>query len=320
MNNPFDRLYESCNLCPRACGVNRLEGETGVCGETASIRVASACVHFGEEPPVTGKGGSGTVFFTGCTLGCRFCQNFQISHSGMGDNLTEEELASIFLRLQADGAENINLVTATHFSPGVLGAVKIAKDNGLSIPIVWNSSGYEEVDTLELIAAYVDIWLPDAKTFDERVAKELFSAADYPEKNRAALLFMAEHAIVEWHGDTLRKGMIVRHLILPGETSSTERILKWYKSALYGKALLSLMCQYIPIAGYSDVRDPDLKVDLGKYLTKDEYGDCLFLLDELGIQDGFIQEQCDDNEWKPDFSRRNPFPDKFAKPVWHYKD
>ncbi len=313
----FEHLYESCNLCPRACGVNRLKGETGVCGETARIRAACACLHSGEEPPIAGSSGSGTVFFTGCTLGCRFCQNGQISHEGMGGFMTEGELSALFLRLQELGAANINIVTGTHFAPGIIAALRIAREIGLSVPVVWNSSGYEEVGTLRILEEFVDVWLPDAKTFDERIAKALFDAADYPEKNKAALLFMAKGSETKWNGDLVARGMIVRHLALPGETKSTEKVLRWFKSELYGKAILSLMCQYIPVPKESAPEDRDLP-SIGRHLTKDEYGDCLFLLDELGIGEGFFQDQCDGSEWRPDFTRVNPFPEQYAKPVWHY--
>jgi putative pyruvate formate lyase activating enzyme len=317
-------LYESCVLCPRACKVNRRSGRTGFCGETFEMRIACACLHQGEEPPISGTNGSGTVFFTGCTLRCPFCQNSQISRDGLGRVVSVEELASVFLTLQEKGAANINLVTGTHFVPHIIRAAAISRALGLSIPFLWNSSGYEEVSTIELLRPIIDIWVPDIKTFDRKLALDLFGTDLYPEKAREAVQSMADGTGTVFENDLLLKGLIVRHLVLPGEYLSTREVLSWFKKNLSDRALLSLMCQYIPLIGSGKNRNDAARDNLRKKISEEEYDNAVFLLDELGIDDGFVQEQYDESnpdsgaDWTPDFSRENPFPGKFASPVWHY--
>ena len=173
--------YDFCNLCPRRCGADRIRRRLGFCGQSQAIRLAWAGIHFGEEPPVTGKKGSGTVFFTGCTLKCRFCQNHQISHGGLGTEISTDTLAKIFLDLQKQGAENINLVTATPFILSIIDSVRQAQKRGLSVPILWNTSGYESRESLDLLDSFVDIYLPDLKTLDPVLSDRVFAAPDYPE-------------------------------------------------------------------------------------------------------------------------------------------
>jgi putative pyruvate formate lyase activating enzyme len=317
MNNRNNvlQLYHSCRLCPRKCQVDRRKGEKGFCGETDVIRVACACLHFGEEPVLSGKGGSGTVFFSGCTIKCEFCQNHQISTTGIGSGVSVEELAEIFTALKERGAENINLVTGTHFIPGIIFAMIQVKKNGLAIPFLWNSSGYEEKESLKLLAPYIDIWVPDLKTLQPDLSTTLSGRQDYPDKAKDALLFMQEQGKIKIEEGIMISGMIVRHLVLPGALSSTKQVLTWFKQNLSSHTLLSLMFQYIPLVGRKGCPD---KGDLCRYVSKEEYEEVLTYLDELGIEDGFIQEPVNEDAWVPDFTKENPFPPEFAIPVWHY--
>jgi putative pyruvate formate lyase activating enzyme len=304
--------YEHCLLCPRACGVDRTRGETGFCGEGAVARVSVACLHKGEEPPLSGERGSGTVFFTGCTLGCPSCQNYVISGgtpaSRPGRTVAPDELARIFFTLQERGAYNVNLVTGTQFIPSIITALRTARANGLAIPAVWNSNGYESTTALELLHPHIDIHLPDLKTLDPGTARELFGRRDYPARARPALLAMVRDRALTWHGDILSRGVIVRHLVLPGRTASTLQCLEWFRDHLAGRALLSIMFQYIPLNRGAATG--------GAKVNREEYTHVTDALAALGLDDGFVQEPVETDDWIPDFSRPNPFPSGFAEPVW----
>jgi putative pyruvate formate lyase activating enzyme len=307
--------YAPCLLCPRACAVDRTRGETGVCGETGVVRAACACLHFGEEPPVTGAGGSGTVFFTGCTLRCRACQNAQLSRGGFGAELSAEALAGIFLALQREGAGNVNAVTGTHFLPGILEAWTSARAQGLLIPLVWNSSGYETVDAVRALAPHVAFFLPDLKTLDSSLADFWCTAPEYPEVAADALLAMAEaRPLVRGHDGTPVQGVIVRHLVLPGRIDATRQVLAWFAQHLAGRALLSLMSQYTPIPG-QPVEPP-----FDRPLSAAEWDEALAALEDLGIEDGFVQELVPGTEWLPDFTRGQPFSAERSRMVWHARD
>ncbi|MDC7226317.1 MAG: radical SAM protein [Spirochaetales bacterium] len=312
-------LYENCRLCPKACGTDRLHGQHGICGMPGGVVAASAVLHKGEEPPLIGEKGSGAVFFSGCTLGCPFCQNEQISIDSMGADITDNELAAVFLALEAEGASNINLVTATQFTPSVIAAVGEARAKGLQIPIMWNSSGYETNRTVKLLSETIDIWLPDIKTLDPMVSERLFGARDYPAAARASIKMMASQ--LEKRGgeliedNVMKRGMIVRHLVMPGELDSSRAVLEWYAENLIDRAMLSLMVQYTPVnESGRQIAGPD-------YIMQDnEYNQLLEWLDEFGIEEGFLQSpEAASKEWIPDFSRLNPFPEKYSKPVWHWK-
>jgi putative pyruvate formate lyase activating enzyme len=294
--------------------VDRTEGATGYCGETSVLRAACACLHFGEEPPITGTGGSGTVFFTGCTLQCGFCQNWQVSRCGEGGTLSEEDLALIFLRLQAEGAENINIVTGTHFAPGILAALGLARSRGLTLPMVWNSSGYETPATVALLAGSVSFFLPDLKTLDAGLAREHFHAEDYPSSAMAALLAMADAKPLSWDGETPIQGVIVRHLVLPGRLRETRATLEWFAAHLRGRALLSLMFQYTPIP------EQPLAAPFDRRTSAEEHASALAMLEDLGIENGFFQEPVPDSGWLPDFRRPRPFPSGLSRTVWHHRD
>ncbi|MBN1696867.1 MAG: radical SAM protein [Spirochaetales bacterium] len=312
----YKELYSHCMLCPRQCGVDRLKGERGFCGETSEIRIASACLHFGEEPPISGTGGSGTVFFSGCTLRCRFCQNYQISREGMGGTVTADELCGIFLTLQKRGAENINLVTATHFIPGVIRAVLRAKEAGLLIPVVWNSSGFEETDILKLLDVVVDIYIPDMKTLDGAFARRFFYSPSYPEKAVRAISLMSGKKTRSMENGMLKSGLVMRHLVIPGGIPQTRAVLEWYKNNLEPEAMLSLMFQFIPV-GISDMKENEAP---DRYVNREEYEEVMDIIRRIGIDDGFIQDPANDGDWLPDFGRRNPFPSSCAIPVWHFSD
>jgi len=315
MNNIFD-LYSSCSLCPKKCNVNRNNEIKGFCRESNRMRIACACLHQGEEPPLIGKKGSGTVFFTGCTLKCSFCQNFQISRQGMGDKVSEDTLSQIFLSLQNRDASNINLVTGTHFIPGIIKSLDQAKAYGLTIPVLWNSSGYEEINSLRILNDSIDIYLPDLKTLDTSMAGTLFKAKDYPAKAKQTILYMINNKSLHYENDKLKKGVIIRHLVLPGYLDSTRAVLRWYSQEVQGRALISIMFQYIP--------EPSKQHDLKQYnaplkcISQKEYNTVLMMLEKYNLEDGFIQEPAGKDTWIPDFRKSNPFPPDFADPVWHF--
>ena len=319
--------YSRCTLCPRVCGADRTRGR-GFCGETADLRLAAAAIHRGEEPPVTGRGGSGTIFVSGCGLGCVFCQNYQISHrnqiSAMGRPAGTEEFAGICLALAAKGAENINIVTGSHAVPAVAAGIDAARAAGLAIPFLWNSSAYENPEALELLAGRIDGWLPDLKTLDPVLAGRLFRAPDYPDAARTAILKMLETGPRSGTGAQVGPGeaflpgpavslFIIRHLVLPGCLDSTRQVLRWFADHAAGRAQLSLMTQYTPVKT-PEAAGPD------RHLDGDEYARVLDWLDEFGIEEGFCQEPAPGNDWLPDFTLRNPFSSDLSIPVWHWKE
>jgi putative pyruvate formate lyase activating enzyme len=297
--------YKNCLLCPRACGVDRLAGRRGYCGEDARLRLAFAGLHSGEEPPLSGNCGSGTIFVSGCNLGCGFCQNWQISSHNKGEHLGRvvsiEEFAAICLELQNKNAQNINIVTGSHAAAAIVQGLDAAKAAGLRIPALWNSSGYESVETLELLGDRIKTWLPDLKTLDTNLASKFLNAHDYPQAAVQAIQWMMKNK----PGD-----VIIRHLILPGYLESTRSVLRWFADNASGKADLSLMSQYTPMNEGTGAP--------GRYVSKREYETVLGWLVEFGIEDGFCQELVTGNDWLPDFSRANPFSSGLSVPVWHY--
>jgi putative pyruvate formate lyase activating enzyme len=254
------------------------------------------------------------VFFTGCTLRCSFCQNWQTSACGEGRELSVEELAGIFVRLQASGARNINAVTGTQFTPGILEALDAARARGLSIPLVWNSSGYETAQTVAALAPHTAFFLPDLKTLDPGLAREYLHAADYPAVASRAVAAMAEARPPAWQDGELVGGTIVRHLVLPGRVEGTRRVLQWFRDNLLGRAFLSLMFQYTPIPGRP------LPAPFDRMTTRAEHERAVGFLEELGIEDGFFQEPVPDGSWLPDFSRPKPFSSELSRMVWHCRD
>jgi len=286
-------MLTPCRLCPHECGVDRLHGQTGICRMGAKCKVASWNLHHWEEPPISGARGSGTIFFSGCTGRCRFCQNYPVSQLGHGIEIETERLAAMMLELQHKGAHNINFVTPTHFMPHILDALPHAICGGLRLPLVYNTSGYERVEALRLLEGVVDIWLPDAKYDDDAVAHRLSGWRRYVETNRSALreIFrqVGEELLLDADGMALR-GLIVRHLVLPGELAGTPQVLRWLSRDLSPHIHVSLMDQYFP--AYRALDDPVL----GRRLTADEYENALDALDSAGLEHGWSQEtqQCDD--------------------------
>ena len=319
--------YKNCVLCPRRCAVDREAGQIGYCGETAALRLAFAGIHRGEEPPLTGKGGSGTVFVSGCNLGCAFCQNFQISQgaggAGMGRGVDTGEFADICLALQGKGAENINIVTGSHAAPALALGIEEARKHGLSIPVLWNSSGYDGTETLEILRDVVDVYLPDLKTLDSGIAVRFFNASDYPETAAQAIKKMMEYRELRFVDGAMVSGVMLRHLVIPGYPEATRQVLRWFSENCVGncrgnnhsRALLSLMTQYTPVQA-----DSGRKTHIpGRYVSEDEYDAVLAMLDEFGIDDGFCQELVTGSEWLPDFNRPNPFSSELSVPVWHWR-
>lgn len=299
------QAYESCLLCPNHCSVNRLLGEVGICGETAEMRIAWSGLHRGEEPPVTGDNGSGMIFFTGCPLHCAFCQNHQISggQNPVGSIFSVEEVARLMLALQGFGAANINMVTGTHFIPSIVQAIELAREGGLTLPIVWNSSGFESLEGLSLIDSYVDLYLVDVKTLDREVSAAFCGLADYAGQIIPVMEYLKErHPRVEVMEDGSLQGLLVRHLLFPGTLDATKGFLRYFAKELKDVAYLSLMVQFVPPLG--DVVFAEI--------TEEEYDELLSLLDELGIEDGFVQELSENISWIPDFNQDVPFPASFA--------
>lgn len=283
----FQMLYKDCVLCPRECHVNRLAGQKGRCKETAELYAARASLHYWEEPCLSGTNGSGTVFFSGCSLGCCYCQNGQIASGKAGYPISIERLTEIFLEQQEKGAHNINLVTAGHFIPDIIEGVKRAKEQGLQVPIVYNTSSYEKVKTLKMLEGIVDIWLPDFKYMDEELAKEYSDAPDYSQYAKKAIAEMVRQAgePVFNSDDIMQKGVIVRHLVLPNAEGDSKAIIKYLYETYGDKIYLSIMNQYTPV---NAVKAHPL---LGRKLTIKEYEKIVDYAVELGVERGFIQEE-----------------------------
>lgn len=276
----------SCDLCPHDCGVNRLKGETGICRSGLLPRVASANLHRGEEPPISGTKGSGTVFFSRCTLRCPFCQNFPISQLGNGEELTTLGLAGKMLQLQRRGAHNINFVTPTHFLPQILAALWLAIPRGFSLPLVWNSSGYEKLDALQLLDGVVSVYLPDMKYSDDLIACELSGAREYVRINRAAVSEMLRQAgQLRVDGDGIAvSGLIIRHLVLPEGKAGSGEILPWIAANLGQETHVALMSQYFPAGRAAAMPGIDRPVN------HDEYDAACETLEKAGLENGWVQE------------------------------
>ena len=279
-------LYSACTLCPRECGVNRNAEQKGRCGMSAKLKVARAALHMWEEPPISGELGSGTVFFSGCPLSCVFCQNSQISHEAGGKYIEVPRLADIFLELQEAGAHNINLVTPTHFVPHIIEALDIAKSNGLTLPILYNCGGYESVQTLKLLRGYIDIYLPDFKYLSADIAAKYSLCRDYSEKAKEALAEMVAQTGEPRFDENgiMRKGTVVRHLVLPGCTADSKDVIKYLHQTYGDDIYISIMSQYTPMDGIKE-RFPEL----ARKLTKYEYDKVVNFAADIGVTKGFTQ-------------------------------
>ena len=292
------QLPTHCTLCPRTCGADRAAGQTGLCGAGDTLRAARAALHHWEEPCLSGAPeaptGSGTVFFSGCALGCCYCQNYGISQEGQGRPLTEARLAEIFLELQAKGAKNINLVTATQWLPWVLPALDSARRRGLRLPVVYNTGGYETVQTVQALAGYVDIWLTDFKYDSPALAAELSRAGNYPavaDRALRAMLRQTGAPVYDPEG-YLRRGVIVRHLVLPGQAADSQAVLRRLAAVRRQEEvsfLLSLMSQFTPFYHAADH-------GLGRRITSYEYRKVVDAALALGLTDGYMQEKSSARE------------------------
>jgi putative pyruvate formate lyase activating enzyme len=296
-------LERACTLCPRNCGVDRTAGRTGICGAGARASVSHGLLHHGEEPVLSGTAGSGTVFFSGCNLKCLFCQNYQISWLLEGEPADDEELAALMLDLQRRGAHNINLVSPTHVVLPILRALRIALSSDLEIPLVWNSNGYENAEVVQALDGIVDIYLPDLEYRSADISRRYSGAADYFERASEALREMSvQQPVLEIGPDgTARRGLLVRHLVLPGHVEDSLDVLRWLRSSLSPFVGLSLMSQYHPCH--------EAPPELRRSLTPEEYAPAAALAVELGFERLFLQPEPfrPDEHLVPDFRKRSPF-------------
>ena len=277
---------ENCRICPRECKINRNNGQIGRCKSKDIVKIALYSIHNFEEPCISGKKGSGTVFFSNCNLNCVFCQNYEISQQGKGKEVTIERLAEIFLEQQERNVENINLVTPTSYVPQIIEAIKIARNGGLNLPIVYNTNGYEKVQTLKLLEGYIDIYLPDFKYSNNLLAKRLSKVENYFEITTTALKEMyrqtGEAAIFDNNG-IMKKGMIIRHLIFPNHILNSKRVLKWISDNM-PNVYVSVMAQYFPTFQAKEIKDINRKLSVREYQEIENY------LYQLNLRNGFIQE------------------------------
>ena len=282
----MNKLLNSCTLCPRNCKVNRNNNELGYCGMTNQLMVARASLHYWEEPIISGERGSGTVFFSGCNLKCVFCQNYQISNNNFGKPISIHRLSEIFLELQEKGANNINLVTPTHFVPLIIEALKIAKAKGLNIPIVYNSSGYENVETIKLLKGYIDIYLPDFKYYDNKYANKYSKCNNYFEAVTSSLDEMINQVGTPQINEEgiLIKGVIVRHMMIPGLLDDSKKIIHYLVDNYNDDIFISIMNQYTPTNNLTNYQEINQTVD-----DKD-YDELINYAIDLGIKNGFMQE------------------------------
>ena len=293
-------LISKCEICPRKCKVNRYE-KKGYCRCDDKVRIALVSKHYFEEPCISGRNGSGTIFFSNCNLNCIFCQNHDISHGGKGIDVTIERLAEIMLEQQERGANNINLVTPTMYVEQIIKAIDIAKKNGLNIPIVYNTNGYEEVETIKKLNGYIDIYLPDFKYFTNELAIKYSKAPNYFEKVTSALIEMqSQFDEYVFDGEIMKKGMIVRHLVLPNHIQNSKNVLKWIKDNLRKDIYVSVMAQYFPT--YKAIGDELI----GRKLSFSEYRKIEQYFYSLDIENGYIQDLGKhEEEFVPDFNMNN---------------
>lgn len=278
--------YENCLLCPRKCGINRSTGQTGVCGVSSEIKVARAALHYWEEPCISGKRGSGAVFFSGCSLHCVFCQNREISDGKEGKVISKERLSDIFIELAGKGANNINLVTPGQYIPDIVWAVNDAKSRGMKLPIIYNTSGYENVTELKLLEGIVDVYLPDFKYMDSTLSAMYSRAKDYPSVAKQALSEMVRQqpdVVIDDATGLIQKGVIVRQLLLPGHVNDAKAVLKYLYDTYHDHVYISMMSQFTPIA----LEDYP---EINRTVTKREYERLVNYALEIGITNAFIQE------------------------------
>lgn len=285
--NIVDRLYKllsPCRVCPRECGVNRLSGEIGNCGAGVEVKVSSYHQHFGEEPPLVGKNGSGTIFFAHCNLHCVYCQNWEISQRGMGKVTPLDDLASMMLRLQELGCHNVNFVTPTPWIPQIIKALSMAQSRGLNIPIVYNCGGYESVDVLKLLEGTIDIYMPDIKYSNDENAEKYSTAYDYWGVVQAALVEMHRQVgDLEVKNGIAQKGLLIRHLVLPRNIAGSEKCFEFIRKNISENTVVNVMAQYYPTYQANKFSD------INRRITTKEYQEALLNLEKHGLDKGFRQ-------------------------------
>ena len=289
---------DNCQICPHKCKVNRNEGILGRCKAGKNVKIALASIHNYEEPCISGKNGSGTVFFSNCNLNCIYCQNYEISQQGKGKEISIEHLAEIFIKQQNKNVNNINLVTPTMYVPQIIEAIKIARANGLNIPIVYNSNGYESINTLKMLEGYIDIYLPDLKYYSNEISKKYSKVDNYFEIATMAIKEMQRQVgnpIFDKNG-IIKKGVIIRHLVLPNHILNTKKILKYIKENFNDETYVSVMMQYFP--SYNAKND----CYINRKITKKEYKEVEKFLYTLNIKNGYMQELGKhEEEYVPNF-------------------
>ncbi len=275
-------ILKNCTLCPRECGVNRIEGEMGFCRSGRELVISSVGPHFGEEEPLVGKGGSGTIFLTNCNLGCIYCQNYDISHLGYGKEITPGQLANRMLDLQSTGCHNINLVTPTHFTPQIIESIQLALQRGLKVPIVYNCGGYESIETIKLLEDIVDIYMPDIKYSDNSTAKKYSDAPDYFNRCKDALIEMHKQVgDLKTTKGIAQKGLLIRHLVLPNGLAGTEKVMEFISNELSKETYVNIMFQYHPQYNaqmHSELRKPPML---------SEFDEAIAIAKKTGLRRGF---------------------------------
>lgn len=276
----IEKSLKECTLCPHECKVNRMEGKIGRCRATDKVKVALTSLHFYEEPCISGQNGSGTVFFTGCNLNCKFCQNYKISQQMQGKEISIEELSNRFLELQKLGAHNINLVTGFMYVPQIIEALKISKNMGLNIPIVYNSSGYEKLETIKALNGYIDVYLPDFKYYYDDLAQDLSGVSNYFENAKNAIIEMYKQVGNPRFNENglIEKGTIIRHLVLPNHIQNSKMVLKWINKNLNKDIYVSVMAQYFPTNKAMETKD------INRKLMQNEFNEIEKYVIDLGIK------------------------------------
>ena len=293
----FEELIE-CKICPNNCKVNRTEGKIGLCRANDKVKIALASLHYFEEPCISGEKGSGTVFFSNCNMKCKFCQNYKISAESKGREVTIEELANTFLNLQEQGANNINLVTPTIYAYQIIEALKIAKSKGLEIPIVYNSNGYESIETLKSLEGHIDVYLPDLKYYYDDIALKYSGVKNYFKHATEAIkeMYRQVGAPKLDENGIIQKGVIIRHLVLPNNIDNSKQVLKWIKNNIDERVYVSIMAQYFPCYKAKEMED------LNRKLTKEEYEEIENFVYDLDIENGYMQELGEhEEEYVPNF-------------------
>ncbi len=285
-------LLQKCEICPHKCKIDRTKNQVGRCKSKDTVKVALASIHNFEEPCISGRNGSGTVFFSNCNLSCEFCQNYEISQQGVGKEISIERLAEIFIEQQSRGADNINLVSPTSYAVQIIEAIKIAKNNGLKIPIIYNTNGYENIETLKLLEGYIDIYLPDLKYAENDLAKKYSKIENYFEIATSAIKEMYRQVGKNEYDENgiIKAGIIIRHLILPNHTENSKKVLKWIAENMPKNITVSVMAQYFPTYKAKEIKDINRKITRYEYQKIENY------LYSLDLENGYIQEMGNNEE------------------------